>query len=191
MFGATIQINKTVGVNLKQVPTEELFEELVIRAFILAPPMGANMPGSVEGEDLRARIQTMLMSVNEFRFAKRDPFELEEVMKKTASILVNKMTDIELKQTIDKVGNSLVTYLDVKNQPAGGIFSRQVYSKELTDIINEFKEFVKKLNITEVTSYDRFKPIYEKFLEVRPKADKIIGDDAIGFFNIMKQAGLN
>lgn len=190
MFGATIQINKTTGVDLKQIPTEELFEELVIRAFIIAPPMGTNIPGSIGGEDLRARVQSMLMSVNDFRFAKRDPFELEEVMKKTSTILVNNMTDLELKNTIDKVGNSLVSYLDAQKQPAGGIFSRQVYPKEIMDMINAFMDFIKRNNIPEVSSYDRFKPIYEKFIAVTPNADKIIGEDTVGFFNKLQQAGL-
>lgn len=190
MFGTTIQINKTTGVDLKQIPTEELFEELVIRAFIIAPPMGTNMPGSIGGEDLRARVQSMLMSVNEFRFAKRDPFELEEVMEKASTILVNNMTDLELKNTIDKVGNSLISYLDAQKQPSGGIFSRQIYSKDMMDMMQAFIDFVDGLKIPSVDSYDRFKPIYERFITVVPNADKIIGEDTVGFFNKVKQAGL-
>lgn len=177
-------INQQQQIDLANVPTDKLFEELIIRAFMITPPMGSS-----EGEDLRARVQSMITSVSDYRFAKRDPFELEEIMKKVTNILIGHMSDVDLKSTIDKLGSSFVNYLDAKNQQSG-IFSRNIMTTDLMEMINLFIDFVHKNNIPSVNSYDRFKPIYEKFIAVTPKADQIIGEDVVGFFNKLQQAGL-
>lgn len=179
MFGQ----NKPQQVDLSTISTPDLLEELLIRGLIIAPE------NSEDGEDLRARLQSTLNAVAEFRFAKRDPFELEELFGKTIEIAVSNMPDTDLKLTLDKIGGSLVKYLNISKN-ASGIYSRNIYAADLMDMIKRFIEFVTQNNIPSVTSYDRFKPIYEKFIAITPNADQIIGEDTMGFFNKVKQAGL-
>lgn len=178
MFGQQKQ-----PVDLSTITTPELLEELLIRGLIIAPE------NSEDGEDLRARLQSTLNAVSEYRFAKRDPFEMQELFSKTVEIAVSNMPDPDLKLTLDKIGGSLVKYLNISKN-ANGIYSRNIYASDLMEMIRKFLEFVTQNNIPSVNTYDRFKPIYEKFIAITPNADNIIGEDTMGFFNKLKQAGL-
>lgn len=149
----------------------ELLESLVILGIVL------------DKENVKARLQGLASSIKDDRFDADDCFELKEIILYAAEVAIEELDDTDFNRLVNSCLMEVGSRSRVRESDRG---SKDKTSK-YRGAVSSFIKFLNNNSYGKIADFDRFKPIYEKFVQINEDVDNIVKDDITGFFKVFQE----
>lgn len=140
---------------------------------------------AVERENVRARLESMASSIKDDRFDADDCFELEEIFSYCVKSMIEALDDDDFNDVINSCLREIGSRTRVKELDRGSTSSKDKESK-YRSAVADFVKFLKNNSYGTIADFDRFKPIYEKFVQINEEVDLLVKEDLVGFFKVFQ-----
>lgn len=131
---------------------------------------------AVDKDNTEARLKALAYSIKGERFDADDCFELDEIIQHGVKAVLDSIPDRDFNDFIGYCLESVGYRNKLKD------IERTKEGEKYRAAVNSFKTFLKNNSYGTIADYDRFKPIYEKFVQINEDIDSLVGDDILTFF---------
>lgn len=140
---------------------------------------------AIEKENVRARLEAIAASIKDDRFDADDCFELEEVFVYCVKSMLEKLDDDDFSDLVNLCLREVGARTRVKELDRGTTKERDKEAK-YRSAVADFRKFLKNNSYGVIADFDRFKPIYEKFVQINEEVDNLVKEDLLGFFKVFQ-----
>ena len=140
---------------------------------------------AIDRENVRARLESLAISVRDNRFDADDCFELEEIFKHGVKSMLDALDDDDFNDLVNICLREIGSRSRVIEIDRGG--SSKDKEVKYRSAVAEFIKFLKNNSYGVIADFDRFKPIYEKFVQINEDIDTLVKEDLLGFFKVFQE----
>lgn len=132
----------------------------------------------VNEENTLARVAALVKSIDNRRFDGDDCFELKEVLHNAIDEIIDNLDNNDfddLLKAIVSLGGNSRRRVDIRDIERSSRRNKSKSSvKDFDKVANAFDAFLSDNTYGKISTYDRFKPVFEKFIQVYPDYDGLV-----------------
>lgn len=139
---------------------------------------------AVDRDNSRARLEALARSIKDERFDADDCFELEEIFQHSVKVMLEALSDDDFNDLVNSCLREIGSRARVTELDRGG--SSKDKELKYRAAVADFIKFLKNNSYGAIADFDRFKPIYEKFVQINEEVDNLVKEDLLGFFKVFQ-----